>query len=246
MIVSGGWLGWYGSYFSKWRAERLAHFGIKVVSRPVAEPITLDDARLHLRVDPYDSPPTHPDDSIISAQLSAAREWCEGDLGLSLAPQTLELGRGGFPFVYGMLGGGGGSHVPWIELPFGPVSSVLSVTYVDGDGTEQTLDPLAYVLDNYSRPARLYPKSGTSWPITSTQMFVDPNIVKVRYLAGYSFLGDSPQDSEPLPWVLMAMILLVLGGLYEHRENSTELKLMELPLGAIALGERYRVRLGMA
>ncbi len=244
MIVSGGWLGWYGSYFSRWHIERLAHFGVKVIARPTEEPITLDEARLHLRVDPYDSPPTHPDDSIISAQLSAAREWCEGDLGLLLAPQTLELGCGGFPLT-SMFGGGFGRIEPWINLPFGPVSGIVSVTYTDGDG-EHTLDPLSYVLDSHSKPARLYPKSGTSWPVTSVGLFVDPNQVKVRYLAGYSFEGDSPQDSEPLPWSLRAMILLVLGQLYENRADATELKLMELPIGAISLGERYRLRMGMA
>jgi hypothetical protein len=51
------------------------------------EPISLELARLHLRLTPdEDSPPTHPDDAWLEEiGIPAAREYCEGFLGYSLA-----------------------------------------------------------------------------------------------------------------------------------------------------------------
>lgn len=233
---------YYGPYFSAWHHRTLTQYGVRVISPPTVEPISLDEARQHLRVDDFGSPPEHPDDALISAQVSAAREWCEGDLGLSLAPQVLELGRSGFTDGWAWPASIYPEPGRYISLPFGPVAGVVSVSYLDGDNALQTLSPASYTVDTYSRPARLYGAYATSWPTT----YMVPNAVKIRYLAGYSLDGDSPMDTEPLPRSLRAMILLTLGHLYEQREQTTELKLMDLPLGVTALGDRYRVRLGMA
>jgi hypothetical protein len=51
------------------------------------EPISLTLARLHLRITPdEDSPPFHPDDDwLTEIGIPAAREYCEGFLGYTLA-----------------------------------------------------------------------------------------------------------------------------------------------------------------
>lgn len=216
---------------SRFHTATLFQYGVRVIDEVTIEPITLAEAKLHLRVDDDGgSPPSHPDDTLITAQIRAAREWCEGYLGLSLATQTLEVGRSGY--VDRWSGSG-------IMLPYGPVISISSVMYRDSDGVDQTVPPSDYVIDTFSAP---YATSVLDLPSAYTL----PNAVKVQYVAGYSLPGASPQDTSPLPWSLRAMILVVLGHLYENREETTELKLMELPLGAKALGDRYRVRLGFA
>ena len=62
-------------------------------------------------------------------------------------------------------------------------------------------------------------------------------------LAGY---GADSDGGEALPKVIRAAMLLVIGHLYEHRSENTEVALQSLPLGVGALLRPRRVRLGMA
>ena len=59
--------------------------GIKVVTPPATEPVTLAEAKLHLRVDGSD------EDALITRLISAAREQCEQELGRALADPTVDL-----------------------------------------------------------------------------------------------------------------------------------------------------------
>src|SRR5678816_2636059 len=142
--------------------------GFKVITPPSGEQITLAEARLHLRLDDDgDSPAAHPDDPLILALIPAAREYCEGWLGRALAPQTVEYSADAFP-------------VGAIILPTAPVVSLGSVKYLAAVADLQTLATSAYVLDNYSEPARVVQVTGTSWPTS----YAEPNAVRVRYDVG--------------------------------------------------------------
>lgn len=226
---------------------------LKIIAHPVGEQIDLATARLHLRIDDDgDSPAAHPDDAwLTGVGIPAAREYCEGWLGRALAPHTLELGLDSFTQTdYGCMWRGrwpcarhssepcASSSMTEIWLPMPPIVSVESVKYY-ADNVLTTLPPSAYYVDDYA--GRIVLVDGTSWPTTT----IRPNAVQVRYRAGYSLPGDSP-DTNPLPFALKAAMLLVLGALYESRENQTADKLEEIPLGAKSLMEPYRVRLGMA
>jgi hypothetical protein len=60
--------------------------------------------------------------------------------------------------------------------------------------------------------------------------------------------GDD-SDSEPLPFEAKAAILLIVGHLYENREEVVEHSnqtLLNIPTGAEALLRPLRVRMGMA
>lgn len=197
----------------------------KIITPPTAEPITLEECRMHLRLVADGSPPEHEHDPMILSQLSAAREWAERFTGLSLAPQTLAIALDDFP-------------CDALKLPRGPVAAVLSVTYVDEDGAPRTLDPSAYQLDTFSEPPRLLSASGIDWPSTSATAL---NPVVIRYEAGYSLPGDSPQLTPLLPASIRAALLLILGDLYENAEDSTERKLEHIPRGAEALLRPFRV-----
>ena len=215
-------------------------FGLKTVAEVAAadEPITLEDARLHLRVDVYGSPPESADDDWITDNgVPAAREYCERWLGRSLAPRTLELATNAFPVV-------AVDHTvgACFVLPFGPVQSVTSVIYTDSDGVEQTLDPATYELDDYANPTRLGLAYGATWPSARSSR----NSVRVRYVAGYAATIESPL-LPVLPRQARAAMLLMLGHLYENREATGTDKLLELPLGVQSLLELVpgRERLGM-
>lgn len=198
---------------------------VKVIEYSTVEPITLDEARQHLRVDVYGSPPEHPDDNVIRWQISAAREFCEKYLGLAIANQTLEIALDEF--------------IDPIQLPYGPVVSIEYVRYLDEEGIEQTIEVPDYFFDDYR--GFIAPGIETPWPATQ----VISNAVKIRYHVGYALAGESPTNRQ-LPYPIKAAILLILGDLYEHRENSTSLKLEQIPVAAQTLLDMYRARAGFA
>lgn len=197
--------------------------GIKVIVEPVAEPVSRVDCQRHLRLDgAWDSPPfDHPEDGMILDWLTAAREAAEGFTQLTLAPKTLELALDRFPCAA-------------IELTRGPVQSVVSVTYIDTDGIEQTIDPSNYVLDEYSDAFWLLPADGYAWP--STEGFI--NAVKVRYIAGYSLPGDNPQVHR-LPKPIRSALLVFIEFRHKNRGSA------ETPPGFEASLWPHRVGLGV-
>ena len=203
---------------------------LKVVTPLDVVPIvSLEDCRAHLRVTPEDdSPPSHPDDALILAQLAAAREWIEGYTDRSLTPRTYDLALDHFPSNE-------------ILLPKPPATGIVSVVYFDTDGVQQTLAPSNYVLDSYQEPGWLLPASGFSWPSTYDTI----NAVTVRYTAGYT-LWDNPVQAVPMPKMMRAAVLLLLGDLYENRENTTTVRMEEIPYGVKSLCDWHRIRKGMA
>jgi len=102
---------------------------------PESEPLSLEAAKLHLRVD-HDA-----EDELIEGLVSAAREHAEAITKRSLASSewTLHLDR----------------PAAVIELPRPPALEVLRVEYDAPDGTVQELPPEAYQVNLVRTPARL-------------------------------------------------------------------------------------------
>lgn len=206
----------------------LQRYGLKTVVdvAPEDDVVTLAEARAHLRVDAYGSPPESADDDWIEAQIPAARAYCEGYLGRALAPRTMELATNAFPGVSVVSPPGA-----CFTLPFGPVVSVEWVRYIDSDGVEQTLDSAGYEVDAYAHPSRVVLTYGSTWPAARNSL----NSVRVRYVTGYVAASESPGTHPVIPKTARAAVLLMLGHLYENREASGTDKLLELPLGVSAL-----------
>lgn len=228
------------------------HF--KVVTGPTEEQVTLEEARDHLRVIPYGSPAEHPEDALITGLIPVAREWCEFWSMCALVPQTLELGIMTFPNPYYSQWGVTrpvGIFLPYpyvidngIMLPMAaPLREIVSVKYDDPGGNEITLDPSLYYVNDYERPAVLFPTPGITWP---QAQLMKRNAVRIRYSCGYDVGTPSPQVTAACPAMFKAAMLLVLSHLYNNRENTTEVPLTEIPLGAQSLMERYWARLGIA
>ena len=162
----------------------------KLITAPSTEPVSLTEAKAHLRVTSTD------DDDLITALIVAARAAAEHELQRSLITQTLEKALDMFPDA--------------IQLLSPPVQSVTSVKYLDVDGVEQTLSSSSYTLDNASdsTPAWLTPAYGYDWPET----YAEVNAVKVRYVAGWGSASLVPQPIKQ--WML-----LQIGHWYENRES---------------------------
>lgn len=197
---------------------------IKRTAVVTTEPITLATARLHLRLDAVGSPPSHPDDALVTALIKTAREAVEAYTELTVAQTTYALALDEFP-------------VNAIELGTSPVNSITSITYTDTNGTSQTLNANQYIFDSYSNPAKIFPV--TIWP----QAKQIPNAIIVRFAAGYTDTL-SPND-YPIPSALKQAMLLYIGELYENREAINVGNLVTtIPYGMIHLMTPYRINMG--
>lgn len=239
----------YSHSLCQWAYDR---YNFKVITPPTEEHVTLEEAQQHLRIIPFGSPPESDEDAWLTRNISVAREWCESFSLVALSIQTLELGVSRFPGTWPYFNGPGYlPHVLLVDngiiLPMAASGSFIrveSVKYDDASGTPQTLDPSAYYVDDYAKQAVLYPTASTSWPTAQDQKRA---AVRVRYICGFDVQGQSPTNNPiPLPFQFKAAMLLVLGHLHENRENSAEIDLKEIPLGAASLMARYSVDLGMA
>jgi len=190
------------------------------------EPITLDVARLHLRLDTEGSPPAHPDDALVEALIVAAREAAESYTGLAIAYQTYTLALDEFPDAAIVLG-------KW------PINAISSITYKDANNATQTVSSADYFLDNYARPGEVALQPTKSWPVTAAVA----NAVVVTFTAGFTD-GLSP-DPYPLPKSLKQALLLTIGHLYDHREAVSATEKYEMPMGVISLMTPHRISMGM-
>jgi uncharacterized phiE125 gp8 family phage protein len=174
----------------------------KLVTAPAEEPISLDEAKNHLRID------TYPDDDLVTRQIKAARRWCENYQNRAYVTQTWTLYLDRFP------------RGNYIEVPLPPLQSIASLSYKDENGDLQTvsfLDPSGtallstddYDIDIASEPGRLVLKDGAAWPGTSR----NTQSVQINFVAGYGAAADVPED-------IKTAIYLKLSDIYENRGDS--------------------------
>ncbi len=172
----------------------------RVSTAPDDEPVSLAEAKLHLRVDMTD------DDDLITGLITAAREWSEGYQNRAYITQTITLTLDEFPETF--------------ELPQAPLISVTSIKYIDTAGVQQTLSTDVYDVDTESEPGRVALAYSQCWPTIRG----DINSVEVIFQAGY---GDAGAD---VPASVKSAMKLLIGHLYEHREMVSEIKTTEVPM----------------
>lgn len=191
------------------------HWSVRQTVAPLVEPLSLADAKAHLRVDVSD------DDSLITTLVTSARLAVERIISRSLITQTWQLNIDRFP--------DSNQH---ILLPQSPAQSVSQIQYVDQDGLTQTFASSKYTLDsNDQRRPRIALAFNESWP--SEQDVV--NAVTITYVAGFgSASSDVPED-------LTSAIKLLVGLLYENREQITVTNMQNIPFGVMSLLADFRV-----
>jgi uncharacterized phiE125 gp8 family phage protein len=161
---------------------------------PVEEPVTLAEAKMHCRIT------SSAEDALISAWIIAARGRAENYTHRRFITQTWDWSMDAFPCGV-------------IEVPHAPLQSVTEITYIDGAGIEQTLDPAAYQVDAKSDPGRIAPV-GVAWVTTPSNTL---NAVTVTFVCGYGLAVDVPQE-------IRAAMLLHISDLNEHRETTIEVQ----------------------
>jgi uncharacterized phiE125 gp8 family phage protein len=176
---------------------------IKILARGTSEPVTLAEAKLHLRVDLSD------DDALITAMISAAREMVERYTSRTLIYTAYRLTMDNWPYDIEL------PRSPAIEAAANLVTGIAYITprirYYDGDGNQQTMTYAAgdfeVLLDN-NPPLLVLPPSGI-WPVTYP---LQRGAIEIDWIAGYG------SASTGIPELLRLAIMMLVAHWYEHRE----------------------------
>ena len=182
-------------------------------TQPAVEPVTLAEAKAHLRVDTAD------DDTYITGLVRAAREWVEQYLDRTLVHTQWVMRFDKFP-PDGTLD---------IELPRPPMvasgtATAVALTYTYENGDTATYSTASFRVDRASTPGAVKTNYGQTWPPHRQ----DDNAISVTWWAGY---GPSGSD---VPQGVKNAMLLYVHELYEKRGNG------EPPAAAKALLDAYR------
>ena len=161
---------------------------------PAVEPLTVAEAKLHLRVDISD------DDAYIGTLITAAREWVESYLDRTLITTQLILRAAEFP-------------TEELELARPPMATAgtataVVITYTLADTTTATLSTALYRVDRTTTPGNVAPIINGTWP---SDVIEDANAVAVTYWAGYG------PTSASVPATIRHAMLMLIGHWYEQR-----------------------------
>ena len=187
----------------------------RLVTGPAETPVSLAEAKAHLRVEHDD------DDTTITALVAAATAHLDGwagILGLALVTQTWAQDWPAFP-------------ARLIPLPLAPVltKSAVTITYLDTLGLAQTLDDDLYHLVRFRGGPAIMLDDDADWPDTVDR----PDAVSVQFVCGYG-------AASAVPAAIRHALLLLVGHWYEHREAAATKAATELPIGVQALIAPYR------
>lgn len=163
--------------------------GLVLTAAPAVEPITVEDAKMHLRIDHGD------EDMLLASLIAASRLQVEAVLDAALITQSWSLELDDWP---------DGRE---LHLPIWPVQSVEAVRISDRDGEMVELGAEAFSLDGASKPPRLVSISG-DWPSPGTRALG----IEILFTAGF---GNSANDVPP---PIRQALLMLVAHWYEHRE----------------------------
>ena len=162
---------------------------------PAIEPVTLAEAKVHLKVDTTD------DDALIASLITAARARAEWHTGRAFVTQSWALWLDAWP--------PGGV----VESPLPPLQSVTQVQTYALDDTASVLDPSLYQVDAASAPARLALKGIFAPPLANLRAV---NAVNIAFTAGYG-------DAGAVPAPVKQAIQQIAADLYTHRGDEAEI-----------------------
>lgn len=155
-------------------------------------PVTLPEFKKHCRIDGTD------DDAVATIYLAAACAYVEKWTGRQVTESSWSQQFDGFARS--------------LRLDVSPLSAIDEVTYLDGDGVEQTVTGTNYFLVNGSAGTpELQFIDDYEFPDVQDQR----PVLTVEMTAGYE--AEAPEAA-----IVKALVLLVGGDLYANREGRSE------------------------
>lgn len=196
---------------------------------PGAEPLTLAEAKLHLRIT------QDHEDALVSELITQARQMCENYTGLALITRSYSLYIDSWP--------GSSANVWWdgiregasvhddasvLVLPKPPLLSVTKINTYDDNNVATEFSAVNYYVDTMGRPGRIVLKQGVNAPQGSRIA----NSIEIQFKAGYGATAQS------VPALIRQALRLVIAHLYENRGDDTSHALIES--GAEGLLQPFR------
>lgn len=160
-----------------------------LTSPPAVEPLSLAEAKAHLRVDGGD------EDTLITSLVTAARVHVETTTRRALINQSWTLLLDDWP------------PEGRVELPLAPLISIGDIEVLNEDSVPETLDPLTYEVAD-GLPPRILRRRGHVWP--------RPGLltggIQIDITVGHGLLATD------VPEPLRQAVRLLLAQWFEHRE----------------------------
>ena len=161
-----------------------------LTSGPASEPVTLAEAKTHLRVD------GSAEDTLIASLIITSRLHIEAALGVALITQSWSYFLDAWPAGH------------QLSLPLRPVQSIAAVKLYAADESVITLAPDTYLLDGAATPARLVRRDNLTWPKPGRTA----SGIEIAFVAGYG------ASAAFVPAPIRQAILLLVAHWHEHRE----------------------------
>jgi hypothetical protein len=197
---------------------------VNIITPPDDPAVTLAEVKDMLVIDGTS------DDNLLTAFIEAATDAARQYMRRSIVTETLQLRMDAFPGYSDeaaiALGPGlHTAHYPslvtggsMVDLPFGPVSVVNSITVWRRDNTTQTVDPATWTLGQ----DRVFLNESQVWPVDLRRL----DAVAIEYVSGYTPANVPPAIKQGIKQHVLAM--------YECREGC------EMPPACKAILAHYR------
>ena len=162
----------------------------QIITEPATEPITLAEAKEHLRVDFSD------EDDYITALITTARKYCEDYTNRVFITQTWRQNNDSFG--------------RYIKLKVNPVISLTSLKYYDTTETQQTITDNSdnFQKDFNSDVASLHEGLVNAFPSVGDTI----NPIEIITVCGYGAAEDVPMN-------IKHAMKIMISHLYENREG---------------------------
>lgn len=190
-------------------------YGLSLQTPPAEEPLTLPEAKSHLRVDFAD------EDTGITGLIASARKRFEDETGRQLITAQYRMRFDRLPTGEGI-----------ILLPKAPLQSVETLSYIDVDGNSQALtENTDFVVETDREPGRIRLAYNKTWPSCRRQ----PNAATIDFTAGY---GAAAAVDE----LIKDALRLMIGQNYEFREELISGTIIaQIPRGAASIMTLYDI-----
>jgi uncharacterized phiE125 gp8 family phage protein len=187
--------------------QNLRYRSLVRLTEPVVEPVSVAEAKNHLRIDSDFTD----DDLYIQSLITAARHYVENHVDRTLLRTQLQMKLDYFPV--------------WdLPLPRPPVmSDPVVVQYVSSDSSLVTFTN--FRTDRDATPAVIRPQWNGTWPTVRGA----ENDVVISWWAGYGTTGAN----VPVP--ARHAMLLILSHWYRNREAISENRFAPVPMSAETL-----------
>lgn len=209
----------------------------KQLTAPTFEPVTLDEAKKHLRLE-------HTNDDVLieTVIIPGVRDFAERHTGTIIPVRT-------FTAVYDTIfqtkfnadmGWWDGvregaisttSYANSLELPLPPLVSIEEVRVINRAAESSVFDDTNYYADTYSEPGKLVLNEAKLWPADMREQ----NAIEIDFTAGYA------QDS--IPPMLKVACNQIVSHWYENRElYEVGTILARVPVSAMSILERFKIK----